>query len=223
MKDISINKKTLKENSPLIGGLVLFLFAFFIVIRVILPLVTSIFDTREEITAQESRNQTLRDSQQAIASINNANIEENLTLTKTALPQNKDIVLTYTSVLDVASELGMQLEGFSVSVGQVYGDEPIESAESPAVPQAEVLPSIVATVQMAGSSESSLFEFPKLLTQKLPLAKVTTLQIEGGSAQYEIVFYYKPLNVEALGQQEIVEPLTPQEQVILNQLGTMDE
>lgn len=214
-----------KKNKTIIGPAVFMLLSVFIALRVIIPLFASISSKNEEIRQKE---QTVADTQTTIDSIraiNAQNAEDNISLLRTALPQNKDIILVYSTLVSVASENSMELLSFSVKVGEVFARDTTEAVDPGAVPAEPedtsalaALPSLTVTAELSAENKDSLFSFSQKLAQALPLSNVSMIETEGNIGTYDISFFYKPLNPTTLTEQKIITPLTPEDQALLEQL-----
>lgn len=217
------NTDFLKNNRRFLGPIVLFVLAAFIILRVIIPMISSISEERTRLTDSQARLEKLNSSQNAIQEINADNIVDNIELTKKALPINKEIIQIYTTVVDVAARNSIDLSSFSVKVGQVYNKDGLIDAASDKDSQSQEFPTLDISVDVEARDTDSLFKFSNDLMKVLPLANVNNFSTSQTNGQYDISFYYKPLNTGALAQQEFVTPLNDTEKQSLQTIEEFDQ
>lgn len=215
------NADFLKNNKRLIGPAVLFILSIFILLRVVIPMISSIGQERSKLAESKARLEKLNSSQNAIQEINANNITQNINLANKAFPMNKEIIQIYTTVVDVAAQNGLQVESFSVKVGQVYNKDGAVTAAK--TKEGGEFPTLDISVGVSASDTNSLFEFSNNLMKALPLANVNRLSTTEGNGEYDLSFYYKPINTSILSQQEFVTPLTETEKQSLKTIEEFDQ
>lgn len=213
----------LKKNRRLLGPIILFVLSFFILLRVIIPLISTISDEKRKLSDAHERLQKLTNTQNAIQSINNDTIADNIELTKSALPMNKDIIQIYTSVVDIANKNNLQVNSFSVKVGQVYNKDGSISTKDSGDSNGQEFPTLDISVGLDASNTDSLFEFSNEIMRSLPLAQINNFSTDENSGLFDISFYYKPVNTDALAQQEFVTPLTQKDQQTLQTIQSFSQ
>lgn len=216
------NTDFLKNNKRLIGPAVLFILSIFILLRVVIPMISSIGQERSKLAESKARLEKLNSSQNAIQEINANNITQNINLANKAFPMNKEIIQIYTTVVDVAAQDGLQVESFSVKVGQVYNKDGAVTTDEKQGEDGE-FPTLDISVGVSASDTNSLFEFSNNLMKALPLANVNRLSTTEGNGEYDLSFYYKPINTSTLSQQEFVTPLTETEKQSLKTIEEFDQ
>jgi hypothetical protein len=216
------NTDFLKNNKRFIGPIVLFVLSLFIVLRVIIPMISSISQERRDLVETKIKLEKLNDSQSAIQTINQDNVVENIELTKKALPMNKEIIQIYSTVVDIASKNNMQVKAFSVKVGQVYSQDnstaPVEGK-----PEDQGFPVLDIRLGVDAQNTESLFQFSNDMMQALPLVRINKFTTSENSGDFDVSFYYKPLNDDALAKQEFVTPLNESEEKSLQTIEKFDQ
>jgi hypothetical protein len=84
-------------------------------------------------------------------------------------------------------------------------------------------PTLDISVGLDASNTDSLFEFSNEIMRSLPLAQINNFSTDENSGLFDISFYYKPVNTDALAQQEFVTPLTQKDQQTLQTIQSFSQ
>lgn len=189
----------------------LFLLSLFIIYRIIFPQLTTISRVRQDISGAEARVNDLSTSLATLRSLTDADIEEKFKKVNSALPANKDIVTIFTTMTSVASDTDVEVESFTINVGDVYKKNKDQGEQVPAAVQT-VAPALDIQLGVEASSYENVVQFSNKLQNSLPLSEVKSVSAVNNNGQYKISFFYKPYQVEDLEVQKVIQPLSATEQ-----------
>lgn len=199
-----------KKYQSIIIPCLFFLGAIFIFIQIIMPTLSAIGAQRQTLKTEEQKLSDYTNSVTVLNSLDDAQVSKNANIAISALPPSKDVQSIYLALTTSATKAGIILTGFSVSLGDVFGKT--------SVPQNTTgIPFVVVTVKVEGANIDNIIEFSNELAKVSPLNKVTGANINSGSGDMDIVFYYKPYDLRLINQ-NVVKPLSESEQLMLNEL-----
>lgn len=204
MQDLTLFKKYKSQFLSLcfvLGGI-------FIIFMVIVPNVGNSVEQQKKNTEQSEKLKEINLSIQLIQSSEDTALEENLGIVVDALPAAKDVTAIYTSLTSAAASSGVFFEGFTVSPGSIYGTE---------TEKVQGIPSVAVSARISNVSNESLIEFLGLLSRNSPLSEVKEISLSGGTADVELLFFYKPYDLSVINS-EIVKPLSSVEEEIIENL-----
>lgn len=198
-----------KYSAIILPGLFI-LGIFIIVIQVLLPSLSITGDTRQQLNNEEKKLADYKTSIDTLKEINESKLTQNVKVANLALPSTKDVESIY-NVLDTnAKSSGIILTGFSVAVGDVYGKTKttVDSAS---------MPYLLVKVQLSNVDARSLLEFSNLLLNSSPLSEIVSANISGGDGDLDVIFYYKPYDLNQINR-DVVKPLTTSQVKLLQSL-----
>lgn len=199
-----------KHSSVILPALFL-LGALFIFLQVILPSLTTIGTTRQELSTQQKKLEDYNASIEILKVADAGKLSSDVKVATTALPTSKDVQSLYLALTRSAANANVALTGFSVTIGDVYGGTALK-------PEVGVtIPSVTVRAQLAGVDLDSLLQFSNALLSISPLSQITKATISGGSGTVDILFYYKPYDLNKINK-DVVRPLTPSQKKILDNL-----
>ncbi len=186
MKELNkIYRKRKQQILPLVIGLA----TFFVIFRVILPQWSDILDAQSLVTTKGSTVSAKEQSVQVLNSISEDKVNNDYDLITTALPVQKDVVLIFTELNDVASKTNVKLGGFTLKVGDVYSQSKVSGSKTSG---AIGFPSLKIMVNVAGQSDN-LRKFADELYKSVPLVEIGNIDIGSNNASLDVSFYYKPV------------------------------
>ncbi|MCL5090450.1 MAG: hypothetical protein M1514_00395, partial [Patescibacteria group bacterium] len=100
----------------------------------------------------------------------------------------------------------------SLKLGNIYSKDKPETA-GPKTPS-------VSIIMEATGDSKNLIKFSDELHKTLPLAEVKKMGTAQSRGTYEVNFFYKPYNLNALARQEVVNSISPAQ---INLLKTLEE
>lgn len=192
---------------------VVFIFAGFIIfMQVALPNISSITVLSQQVKNSEQDIVDLKESVRFLTSINERELDSQVSLVTQALPPGKDASQIYSALALVSATSGMGLNGFSVNVGDVF------SKRTSAKPIAGGgVPSLSVNVEVVNVTKESLSAFANELVTAFPVNQIAAVQVAGGSGTIKVNFFYKPYDLNLINQNNIT-PLTPAETKTLQTL-----
>ncbi len=194
----------------------LFLLGLFLLFAVIMPQLSAIGESNSQISAANEKINTLQNSISVVESANTAQTQENLQTVTKALPTAKDIALIFEALSDTANKAGVSLDDFSLKVGGLYGKaEQVETGGVTGVPGIDV------EIRVTGDAKSFV-AFAQSLQQALPLSEIKLVEMNDGEANYDVSFFYKPIDLSVV-KQDNVPPLSQSDVNLINQLNTWEQ
>lgn len=224
----------INNSKPYIVGFLLFVVSIFVSYSVIVPQWNVIKAKRSGIAQIKRDIEGVKSSVQTINALDSVNLNRSLDLTKTTLPDKKDIVAFYNALTAVASQSNVSIKSFSLKIGDLYQKDTSisqlssnqDSLNSNQV-RADVnsrqtissLPQTVGvTLEIEGGDDKGVYLFQKNIYRALPLAEVYTASINERSAKFEINFYYKEYNSKLIAKQTNIKPLSEAQKNLISKL-----
>jgi hypothetical protein len=200
------------KNKPFILSGTFLLFAFFIVFQVIFPQISFIFSLQEKISARSEEASALQISLDSLASLDEDQLTKDFTIVNSALPTVKDIGGMFSALNSAAGRSSVTVRGFSLKVGKLFGEQTTPQTSTVGVPY------LTVSAKVTASDSRDFIVFLSELQKIFPITEVKSMNAEASTANFEINFYYQPLDIKALAKQEKIVPLTKSEELLLNQL-----
>lgn len=167
-----------------------------VVLGVIIPQFQELGIQTEKNGIKEAEVMALQSSLNAINSVSEERLASDVEILTTALPTNKEVISVFSSIVSLATDVGIQVRGFTIQVGDVYDTKNEQ-------PHAEIssetgFPSMDVVLSLSSASQSQIVEFTKRLYASFPIAKVNTVTAQDGNSSMEISFYYRSYDLDAL-------------------------
>jgi hypothetical protein len=200
------------KYKPFIFSGVFLLFAFFIIIQVIVPQISFVFSLQEKIATKSEEASILQMSLDNLASLDEIQLSKDFKTVNSALPTVKDIGGMFSALTVAAGQSNVTVRGFSLKVGKLFGDQTAPQANTAGVPY------LTVSAKVSATDSRDFIIFLSELQKTFPVSEVKSMNAEISTANFEINFYYKPLDIKALVKQEEVIPLTKSEKNLLDTL-----
>lgn len=201
-----------KHKNQLIPA-VLFLAAFFVIFRIILPQLSDISNVNEEISNKNKSIETLKSALNILQGTPDEVIDENYELVTTALPVEKDIILIFNELNSAAQKASVKLGGFSLKVGGVYSKQRTTFAGK----TISGIPYLNILVKATGDTDK-LKEFADVMYKSIPLIEIKKVDINKKDAQYESNFFFNPVAIRSNKANSQLTQLDASENSLLKQL-----
>ena len=166
----------------------LFLAAFFVIFRIILPQWSDIQNVKEELSKKNISIETLKSTLSVLQATPDATVDKNYELVTTALPVGKDIILIFNELNNAAQKASVKLGGFSLKVGGVYSKQKITITGK----TVSGIPYLNILVKASGDT-NKLKDFANVMYKSLPLIEIKTIDISKRDAQYDSNFFFNPI------------------------------
>ncbi len=177
-------------------ALLLFFVGFILIMVVIIPQFGNIGQQREINMLKQTQVGTLQRSLAALNSVSDQRLASDRQLLTSALPANKEVISVFSSIIGLASQVGIQVEGFTIQVGTVY-DVDNKDAEVD-VSSDTGFPSMNVIVSLTSTDQRQLAQFTDLLYKKFPIARVNKVTAHQSNSSVEISFYYRPYDLSQI-------------------------
>lgn len=192
----------------------LFLAAFFVIFRIILPQWSDIQNVNEELSKKNQSIESLNSTLNVLQGTPDEIVDRNYELVTTALPIAKDIVLIFNELNAAADKSSVKLGGFSLKVGGVYSKQKTSTTEQTiaGIPYLNIL-------VKANGDTAKLKDFANAMYKSIPLIEIKTVDISKKDAQYESKFFFKPISLRSSGANVPLTQLNASENSLLKQLS----
>lgn len=190
MKELdAIYRKHKRKILPLVFGFV----SVFVFFRVIIPQWSDISDVQSLLTTKDKVVKAKEATVDLLNSISQDQIESDYALATTALPIQKDIVLIFSELSDVASKSNVKLGGFTLKVGGIYSVSKTTKTAEKAI---NGIPYLNILVNVSGQN-NGLRKFAELMYKSIPIVEIKNIDISKNDARYDVNFYFKPVALKA--------------------------
>lgn len=204
------------KDSPYFSATVyasILLVSIFLIYFVLVPQVTNFFSIREEISRTRERIAVMNDNIAFLMSLNDQELNQDVSLVTTALPPERDVSLLLSAINDAARQSGVLLDDFSFQAGRISS-----RGSAPGATEGDERAKITFNVQ------GSLTEITTLVTQlqqKIPLLAIAEVDATFGSnnsTEITVTYYTKALPLVQEDASLPLKPLTNQNKALLDQL-----
>lgn len=201
----------LKKNKQYVLPTALFFAGIILIFGIIIPQMEGVGELREEIESQIESNESLRKSGNVLSSINDAQLDEDLSLVLRALPARKSIGAIYEALTLTAVDSNVTIGSLNLQVGSVYEVEGSEASKK----KVKGIPFLNMVVRVNGNSSSDAIKFAALLYKAVPLVEINSISATDSNGKYEVDFYFKPINTKSFNAQSVIQPLNPTQENLL--------
>lgn len=186
---------------------VIFLVCVVLVMQVVLPQYEDLQQTRAKEEALRQKNQVLQGNLVLLKKLPEATLDDNLKLSNTALPSEKDYAGILIGVPNAAAIAKTPIDDFSFTVGKLGPQEKVSADDI-----------INIDLLLKGDEEATKL-FLQTITQVFPLAGVNTISLGSSeSVTVKTEFYSKGLPKFSAKDEKPLKGLTQAENVLLSQL-----
>ncbi len=185
--------------------------SFFILLQVTIPQIGAVIEAQSVLQAEQDKLLSYKTSVATIGQIPESQVESDFVTTTNALPSTKSVQSMYLALTASASNAQVSINGFTVKVGGVFKKGVPESVAATGVPY------VTVNLSLAGLDRNGVQAFAKELLNEAPLSKIVKIRMNQGLADVDVVFYYKPFDLNLL-QSDIVVPFTASESKLIQEL-----
>ena len=193
---------------------VLFLAAFFVIFRIILPQWADIQNVNDELSKKNTSVATLRSTLDVLQATPDDVVDKNYELVTTALPVEKDIILIFNELNAASQKAFVKLGGFSLKVGGVYSKQKTATTGQ----TVSGIPYLSILVKASGETDK-LKDFANVMYKSIPLIEIKTIDISKKDAQYDSNFFFNPIVSRSNQINSPLKQLDASENSLLKQLG----
>lgn len=192
------------------------LVSLFVFFKVIIPQISLISDLH---TKMNDENQKITQLSTAINTINSyppQTLDTNLSDAGSALPYNKNILSIFLALNSLSTTYSVNIDAFSLKVGGIYTTDKTTPTQD--LTKGIGVPSVEVTAQVSSSDPKDIIRFSNSLYQAFPLSQVKNLQFSGNQGSFDLDFFYKPYDLNYIGNDANVTPLNTGETQLLQTL-----
>lgn len=197
-----------KDHLFSIGILIVCILLF---IFLIVPQVNDFYAAHNEEDAYQQRIQVLQSNIRFIKSINEAELDAQLSTVSTALPIEKDFVGIISAISSAAQKTRVLVGDFTFSLGE------LSTASAQTDPSIKIDLKVNGTGSTAGAD---IRNFVKKLTEELPLSNVNTINLTNTSGTLVTAFYYRPATSVKFDAYTPLTPLSANDLALIKKLET---
>lgn len=181
----------------------------FLFLEVNIPQLQNFLAIRQEVQTNQAKLDALRANLYQVSKINDQDLDTSLKLASTALPSNKDFFTMINALSNAAINSGVSLGDYSLQVGDLSGNDAANNT-------------LNIKVTVSGDI-NNIKNFIIEAKKQLPLIDVSDLKLTNNTTNMTLVFFYKPFSHTAFDDSKIIQPISSQEQNLLNRLNTSFE
>ncbi|GEM_PF-1231051 len=182
---------------------------FVLMLWVIFPQIQEWFSLKDEESQYQQRIGILKQNITFLTGLNNQSLDSEVQLATTALPSDKDYLGVLQSISDTAIISRVAIGDYGFQVGELSA-KPVLLSERPSL-------KILLTV---GGDLPSTKIFIKELSQRFPLAEVTSIETTGQASTLTILFYFKNYSSDKVDDTVAIRPVSAGNKQLLAQLQT---
>lgn len=180
------------------------LFIFFII-----PGVQNYFNTQEQAKSETQKLVTLKNNLNTLSSMDDNQLNQNLTVLSAALPSNKDFAGVINAINSDAALTGVSVGDFEFNVGDLSQTSNQGSGQ---------YPTLQLNVNLNGNT-NAILQYLQLLSKTVPLSEVSSIKIGSNFATLTILFYFKPFLASNISDESPVSPLSAKDQALISQIS----
>lgn len=175
---------------------------------IISPQIQSVLSQKEQQNIEEAKLSILKNNYLLLSNMDQAELDSNYKLLVGVLPSTKDFAGIINSISANAASSGVSIGDFHFSVGNVTN-----------LSDGSSFPSIQIDLNILGSLPSTINYIDKLYKSS-PLAEVTSIQANEGSAIIAVKFFYKAYPQTTISDETTIIPFSAAEKNLIATLLT---
>lgn len=185
-------------------GLLLLLFA-------VVPQFQGFFSVQEEVNAARERTTIIKNNKEFLAVLSVSSLRDDLEVTFSALPSEKDFVGILNALNESAAKSGVKIDDYSLAIGEL------------ATPSAglEAFFPLSVKVDIHGDKES-ISTFLKNTQEVLPLSEIDGIETDMADATISYIFFFKVYKDEKFSIATPIAPLTSDDMKTLQKIQTFE-
>ncbi len=187
MNKLSLDKETLillyRKHKDYIVSVAIIIVCFILLIQVTIPQIADLSVRQQEVKTEKDKLNSLSNNLSILSSITQDSLDQELSLTTSALPIEKNFTGILNSVTIGANKSGVFLGDYEFQVGDLSKTTVIGKS----------LPSLQLSLSVNGGVNGAI-KFIAELYKSLPLAEISNVEINNSRSVISVVFYYKSYN-----------------------------
>lgn len=175
---------------------------------VLIPQINQYLNTRNQLKMETTKLNVLRNNFNFLSNLNEAQSESDLQVLTKTLPTGKDFLGIMTAVSDASSKVGITIDTFKFSLGNISKiTNPLNTP----------YPTIQMDLRTIGDARI-LTSFINELYKTAPLSGIYSIKEQDNKAIILLYFYYKPLPPENISDEHSVSALSAGDQKLLGNI-----
>lgn len=162
---------------------IIMIVSIMLLMKVVLPQMNSWFSINNEVTETTKRIATINDNIRYVSSLDEQDLIKKRTVIVRAMPFDKDFQGILSTISSSAIISNVALDDFTLTIGEL---EPKTTTKS--------LSTLTLGLSLKGTAEN-MKKFIVSVQTRIPLAEVTSIDLQKDTAQIDLAFYYKALPV----------------------------
>lgn len=185
----------------------LYFFGFFIVLRILIPQFSQFQIVQKELRDVRDDIALLEGSIETLSALDEDTLDTTLTQLERALPFDQDATLAIAAFNTAALRSNVEVVGYVVSPGTLYEKNTEEPVVQTTSGRDEEAPFLEIELRISSNQIEDLITFIGELESLAPISEVGEFSARNTDGSYNLKFYYKPLNREAIAKRDTVTPL----------------
>lgn len=213
-KKINADIKSLKfifnKNKSYIFPVIIILVSIMLFFQFVIPQFNALLEAQKEAIAASVKLETLKANLDVLNNINEATLDSQLEVLKSALPLDKDFIGILNSIYLTSQKTGVDLGSFSFKIGDLTQSEignnfPVVNLSLP-----------------VSSSVAAINNFVETISKTVPLSETSLIKVGNASSTINLSFYYRPLSASSYSQDVRISPISQKGLTLINQLSQFE-
>lgn len=188
-----------------------FFVCFILFFQVVLPQLQNWFSIRNEVLATRTRIDVINQNISFMNNLDKAQLSNQVTLTTSALPFEKDFTGILNALTDASLKAGVSLDDYSFQIGNIASISG-QTRQSRQLRNATRGTSTVRVTISIGGSVTGVNNFLKEINKKLPLSEVIEVEGEFNQTSVTMEFYQKQFPQIVFQDDQPLVPLSGRQQ-----------
>lgn len=203
---------------PNLVPIALYFFGFFIVLRILIPQFSQFQIVQKELRDVRDDIALLEGSIETLSALDDGTLDATLTQLERTLPFDQDATLAIAALNTAALRSDVEVVGYVVSPGTLYKKDSTESVVQETITRDEEAPFLEIELRVSSNRIEDLVTFIGELESLAPISEVEEFSGRDVDGSYNLKFYYKPLNREAIAKRDTVTPLRATDLELLEEI-----
>lgn len=188
------------------------LVSIILIVQLVIPQIENWFSIRNEVLATRERIDNINRNIVFMNNIDKVSLEEQVVVTTTALPFEKDFGGILNALTDSSLKAGVVLDDYSFQVGSVAS---VSGKQRGPIKE---FSSVRLNITISGNADG-VENFLKEINTKLPLSEVIQISGEFGSTNISLEFYQKPFPSLVIKDDQLLIPFTRKQEDRLSEFN----
>jgi hypothetical protein len=191
---------------------VVILLSVLILFFIVNPQINQYLSSQDQLKTQTQKLQVLKNNYSFLTNMDDARSDADISSLSKVLPLQKDFVSSMNAISYAASKTGVAVGNFQVNVGDLAKDD------NPTGITVITYPFMQIQIDLGGNADA-IFQFINVLYKTAPIAEISKIKFDQGTATLVINFYYKQYSLKNVSGQSPIVPFSAQKENIIKEVS----